>query len=396
MTHIHDLAVIGGGVHGSTIALFAARGGMDVVLVERGPLCREASGVNAGTLTMQMARVALIPYAMRAHAMWASAGQWLGHDVGVVVCDGLSLAFTEAEEEMLSFRAAKRREAGAPITLVTGKEAKAIEPGLSDEVRIAGYCKVDGFANSYQTGMAYRRALLEAGVHLRENTPAQGVERTEAGFVVKTPHGAIRARRLVLAGGVWIEHMMAWMGFTLPIKTLINQLAVTERVAPAMRTVVGIANGLLSLKQYPHGTVVIGGGWQGLGSRDGGASSLIPESLIGNIRLACHAIPSLKEARLARAWTGFESETRDALPAIGPLPGIPDAWVCGCVHAGYTSGPYIGKLMADTVLGKEPELPLFRLTGSWPLLRLKRPMHEPGPAQKPHRNPCGHHCAHAP
>lgn len=82
------------------------------------PLCREASGVNAGTLTMQMTRVALIPYALRAHAMWADAANWLGHDVGVVVCDGLSLAFTEHEEELLSFRATKRREAGAPINLI--------------------------------------------------------------------------------------------------------------------------------------------------------------------------------------------------------------------------------------------------------------------------------------
>ena len=73
---------------------------------------------------MQMTRVALIPYALQAHAMWASAQNWLGHDVGVVVCDGLSLAFTEAEEELLTFRAGKRRDAGAPISLVSGKRAQ--------------------------------------------------------------------------------------------------------------------------------------------------------------------------------------------------------------------------------------------------------------------------------
>jgi glycine/D-amino acid oxidase-like deaminating enzyme len=88
----YDVAIVGGGIHGATIALFCARGGMRTVLLDRGSLFREASGVNAGTLTMQMTRVALIPYALRAHAMWASAAGWLGHDVGVVVCDGLSLA----------------------------------------------------------------------------------------------------------------------------------------------------------------------------------------------------------------------------------------------------------------------------------------------------------------
>ncbi len=156
MSRIHDLVVIGGGVHGCTTALFAARGGLSVALVERGALCREASGVNAGTLTMQMTRVALIPYALKAHAMWADAKSWLGHDVGVVVCDGLSLAFTEREEELLSYRAGKRREAGAPITLIGGDAARKVEPGLGDGVRLAGHCKVDGYANAYLTGLAYR------------------------------------------------------------------------------------------------------------------------------------------------------------------------------------------------------------------------------------------------
>ena len=174
MTRTHDLVVVGGGVHGSTVALLAARGGMTVALIERDQICRGASGVNAGTLTMQMTRVALIPYALRAHAMWAAAREWLGHDVGVVVCDGLSLAFTAQEEELLTYRAARRREAGAPIEIVGGQRAAEIEPGLSRQVRVAGWCKVDGYANAYLTGLAYRRALVEAGVVLHEQTRGLG------------------------------------------------------------------------------------------------------------------------------------------------------------------------------------------------------------------------------
>ena len=222
-----------------------------------------------------------------------------------------------------------RREAGAPIEIVSGARARDVEPGASDRVLIAGYCKVDGFANSYLTGLAFRRALLGAGVSLRENTPVGSLAREDACFVAITPDGPVRFRRVVLAGGVWIEPMLAWLGVRLPIKVLVNQLAVTERIAPVMRTVVGIASGLLSLKQYPHGTVVIGGGWQGIGDRARGGVELVPERLTGNIRLACHAIPRLREARLARAWAGLEGETADAMPAAGPVPGIPDAYVCG-------------------------------------------------------------------
>jgi glycine/D-amino acid oxidase-like deaminating enzyme len=359
MSASFDLAVVGGGIHGATVALFCARAGMKTVLFERGSLCREASGVNAGTLTMQMTRVALIPYALQAHAMWASARDWLGHDVGVVVCDGLSLAFTEREVELLSYRAGKRREAGAPIDLVSAARAQEVEPGLGPGVLLAGHCKVDGYANAYLTGLAYRAALIEAGVDLREQTFVSGVERDDAGFSVQTAAGPVEARRIVLAGGVWLEEMAAWLGLDLPIKVLVNQLAVTERVAPVMRTVVGIASGLLSLKQYPHGTVVIGGGWQGRGDRERGGAELVPESLIGNMRLACHAIPALKQARLARAWAGLEAETADALPVAGPVPGIPDAYLCGSVHSGYTSGPYIARLLAQRICGQEPGDPLF-------------------------------------
>jgi glycine/D-amino acid oxidase-like deaminating enzyme len=302
-----DLGVVGGGIHGGTVALFASRGGMRVALFERGSLCREASGVNAGTLTLQMTRVPLIPYALEAHAMWASAPKWLGHDVGVVVCDGLSLAFTEREAELLTYRARKRREAGAPIEILSGVRAKVAEPGLSEDVLVAGHCAVDGYANAYLTGLAYRRALVEAGVAVREQTPVLAVEPTGGGFLLRTRGGAVRCRRIVLAGGVWIEPMLAWLGVHLPIKVLVNQLAVTERIAPVMRTVIGIASGLLSLKQYPHGTVVIGGGWQGRGDRERGGVELVPEHLVGNVRLACHAVPALASARLARAWAGLEA-----------------------------------------------------------------------------------------
>ena len=153
--------------------------------------------------------------------------------------------------------------------------------------------------------------------------------------------------------------MAGWLGVRLPIVTLVNQLAVTERTRPVMRTVLGIASGLLSLKQFANGTAVIGGGWQGIGDRDRGGVALEPEHLVGNVRLACHAVPALAGTRLVRAWAGLEAETADAMPAVGPLPGHPDAWVCGSVHSGYTSGICIAQLLAERMLDREPAMALF-------------------------------------
>ncbi|WP_198374596.1 NAD(P)/FAD-dependent oxidoreductase [Neoroseomonas rubea] len=352
-----DCAVVGAGVMGCSTALFLARGGMRVALIDRGEICREASGVNAGTLTMQMTRAALIPYALRAHEMWLTMPDWCaGGSVLATACPGLSVAFTDGEVAMLEERARIRRAAGAPIELIDGRAAQSIEPGLADGVRLAGHCPIDGFASAYLTGRAFRHALLEAGVAVMERTPVRGVE---GRFTLDTAAGPVAARRIVLAGGVWLEDMAAWLGVTLPIKVLINQLVVTERLKPVMRTVLGVASGLLSLKQYANGTVLIGGGWQGIGDRTRGGVAVRPENFLGNVRLAAHTVPALREARLVRSWLGLEAETADALPAIGPIPGVEDAWIIGSVHSGYTSGPFMGRILAQAVLGEAPELPLF-------------------------------------
>ncbi len=367
-SEVFDAVVVGAGAMGATTALHLARGGLRTALVDRGEICREASGVNAGTLTLHMTRAALIPYAMKGRELWIDAPRWLGSDVGARAAPGLSLAFTPAERDMLEQRAEARAAMGAPIRLVTPREARAIEPGLNADVLAAAYCELDGHVTAYLTGRAYRAALVEAGATLLERTPVLGIDRGDGRFTVSLGTGGrVVARRLVLAGGVWLETMLGWLGLAVPNKCLVNQLIVTERMRPVMRSVVGIANGLLSLKQFENGSVLIGGGWQGIGDPVRGGVEAVPDNLVGNIRLARHAVPALGETRVLRIWLGLESETADALPMVGALPGIPEAYAIGCVHSGYTSAPYMGRLLADRILGRDPEMPLFdpaRLLGT--------------------------------
>jgi len=356
-----DVAVVGGGVMGCTTALFLARAGMRVKLIERDALCRAASGVNAGTLTLHMTRARLVPYAIRAWNMWMATDQWLGPSALVRAVPGLSLAFTEAERELLRARASARREYGAPIELLSRDAALGVEPGLNPSLLEAAFCATDGFASAYLTGRAYHAALREAGVQMLERTAVTRVDRVNGRYRVQLAGGPsyLDAPRLVMAGGVWLEPLLALLDVHIEVKTLVNQLIVTERMPPIMRSVLGIASGLLSMKQFANGCVLIGGGWQGIGDRKRGAVETLPQNLIGNLQLAQHVIPALATGRITRIWLGLESETADALPLLGELPGLSGAWVIGCVHSGYTSGPYMGKLLAQAMLGEAPELPLF-------------------------------------
>jgi glycine/D-amino acid oxidase-like deaminating enzyme len=357
----YDALIAGGGVMGCSTALHLARAGMRVALVDRGALCREASGVNAGTLTLHMTRAALVPYAMRAWQMWMDADEWLGMGVLATQAPGLTLAFTQGECELLTLRAQARREQGAPIEIISPERARQIEPGLHPGLLMAGYCEIDGYASAYLTGRAMAHALRNAGVDIFENCPVESIDSGDSGHVVHFAGAQVplRARRIVLAGGVWIENMLAMLGVQIPIKVLINQLVVTERIRPVMRTVLSVANGLLSLKQFANGTVLIGGGWQGDGNRDQGGIEARPQNLVGNMRLAAYAVPALAEARVARVWLGLEAETADALPIIGDVPGVANAYVVGSAHSGYTSGPFMGRIMAQHMLGQNPDLPIF-------------------------------------
>jgi glycine/D-amino acid oxidase-like deaminating enzyme len=204
-------------------------------------------------------------------------------------------------------------------------------------------------------------------VTIAEQRRVVGIDVGDGGFAVRAAEDVCwKATRLVLAGGVWLGEMLRWLGVDIAVKCLINQLIVTERFRPVMRTVLSVASGLLSLKQFGHGTVLIGGGWQGRGDPERGGVEPIPDNLIGNLRLARWTVPALAEARVARIWLGLEAETADAMPLVGPVPEMRNAYVIGSVHSGYTSGPYLGKLLADLLLGSEPERPLFdpkRLVG---------------------------------
>ena len=347
-----DTVIVGGGIMGASVALGLARGGMRVALVEQNALGSGASGVNAGTLSLQTKRAALMPYAIRGHEAWRA----MGEQVGYRETGGLSLAFTDEEAAYLDERVRERRNAGAPIELIAPTKARSIEPELSERVVAVSYCAVDGYANASVTGRYYREQLRNAGVEVRERTRVEGID---GSFDVKAGDETLHATRVVLAGGAWLKTAGKLVGATIPIIVRPNIVNVLERMPTLLTGVLMHAFGRLTLKQKPNGTFLVGGAWQGEGEPESGRGRVVSESVIGNLRLAELALPALARSRLIRSWVGFEARTPDVMPLAGELPERKGAFVLGAVLGGYTTGPYIGRLMADAMLGNEPELPLF-------------------------------------
>src|SRR5207237_8128768 len=127
VTASFDAIVVGGGVMGAAAALQLAEGGMRVALCEARQLAMGASGVNAGTLSMQTKRVPLIPYALRGYELWKRAGD----AVGFKETGSLTVAYTQGEAEGLAQRMTATRNAGAPNELISGTGAGRLQPGLA-------------------------------------------------------------------------------------------------------------------------------------------------------------------------------------------------------------------------------------------------------------------------
>jgi glycine/D-amino acid oxidase-like deaminating enzyme len=355
MTAGYDIAVIGGGIMGCATALRMAEGDMRAIVLDQGDLGQGASGSNAGTLSLQIKRVKLMPYALKGHHEWEA----MGESVGFRKTGGYTLAFTERESELLHERQTLKAEAGAPIEFVSNNQIRNAEPNLTQKVISASYCAEDGYANSSLTGQYYRGRLRDQGIPYRERCPVTAIAQDGAGFALNTPQGVITASRILMATGAWLKPTAAMLGVDLPVNARINTVSVTERLAPLTSTVIGHATGLLTMKQKTNGTVLIGGGWQGRGTPQEGRGEVTASSVQPNLALAQFALPALANARVMRSWTGFEANVPDFYPLAGALPGMEGAFVLGCVRGGYTIGPYISKLMGDFILDREPELPLF-------------------------------------
>src|SRR4029079_3729888 len=179
--------IIGGGIAGVSLADHLARAGVDVVLLERGELNREASGTNAGSMHLQIAihqflggldapgeaerRQEETRLAAEAAELWKALDDELGLDFHVT--GGLMVAETDEQLQLLRDKQPLEAAAGLETHILEGAELRSFAPYLSERVIGATYCPAEGHVNPL---IAVPKLAALAGVQTLPHAEVSGVE----------------------------------------------------------------------------------------------------------------------------------------------------------------------------------------------------------------------------
>ena len=351
-----EIVVIGAGVAGVTAALRLAQAGREVLVLDQVEPWRGGSGVNAGTLALQNKEPALLTFFRSGLEEWQRLSSELDDDIGYVRAGGLRVVSTEADTEALRQSALEQARLGVETEWLEGSALREWAPWLATTIPCATFCRADGFASPLLAGRALINAVTKAGGRVVSHAKVQAQEGTQRGYRLVTSSGPVECNQVVIAAGAWSDLVARLFGITLPIKTYIRMGSITERLAQFMdNLVVTHIGGRFTLKQFPNGSCMLGGGFLGKGDKESRRKDLDYEQLWENMRFQCEVVPSFRRAHLLRSWAGFEGDTPDQFPIIGPFPNNSGLFAAVTSRAGFTMGPAVGRLAAETILtGKTP------------------------------------------
>lgn len=346
-----DVAVVGGGLHGLSAALHLARAGKRVVIVERRWVGRHASSATAAGVRTLNRDVAEIPISLESMEMWHSIAAIVGDGCGFHSHGQLWVAETEAQTSALTQREALVRSLGfRHEEIIDAAELRRLVPALSPHCVGALVARRDGAADPHRTIAAFRRACEAAGVTIAEGCGVDAVERHGDDWLLMCGDRRFSTSVVVNAAGAWAGRLARLFGDEIELGVRASMMIVTERLAPLVAPVVATVGRPLSFKQSDQGTLVLGGGLQGSADLDRERSSVNFTELAKGARAASELFPAVREARIARCWTGIEAQTRDRLPVIGPSPNAPGVFHSfGYSGHGFQLVPVVGAIIADLV-----------------------------------------------
>jgi sarcosine oxidase, subunit beta len=362
-----DVLVVGGGLAGTALAYYLARHGVEVVLVERGELNREASGTNAGSFHFQIAIHQLtaaetenvrerlqteVRQQVEAAEVWKGLERELDGPLGIHFTGGLMVAETEAQLRLLHEKRVIEEEAGLEIEIFEGEELRTFAPYLAPDLTGASFCPQEGHADPALAAPLFALRAVEAGASIRTHAEVTAVEVGPYGgaqrFAVTTAAGRISAHRIVNAAGAWANEIAGLAGRRLPLRSEGLHLNVTEPREHVLEPMVQHIGRRLTLKQTENDTFIIGGGWPARPEPRPRRYSTSWESMAGNVAVAMRVMPLLADVRIVRTWSGVMAFTDDLAPVVGESRRLPGYHTL-VATTGFTMSPLMARLLAESM-----------------------------------------------
>jgi glycine/D-amino acid oxidase-like deaminating enzyme len=367
------VVVIGGGVSGLSTAYFLAKGGADVLLIDRDEAAMAASTANAGSLHVQLLSYDFnddtpsdggpaahtLPLAPRSIALWKEIAAAAGEDLGIRTNGGLMLAEDAAALAWLRRKSAMEQRYSIESHILGSNELRDLAPALSHRMVGADFVPAEGYGDPLRGMMALLRQAQSHGARMLRGAEVHAVERSQNTWTVTTSKGTVTAGRIVNATGPWAARTGRMVGLDLPVTGTVQQVIVTEPAPVLTRHLIAIANRHLSLKQQPSGGFLIGGGWFGAFDAASGRTSTLRRNIEGNLWVCERALPAVQSLSVLRAWTGINPSV-DRAPLLGEAPNLPGFYNTVTAN-GYTLGPAVGQITAEAILRNEKINPQYRI-----------------------------------
>ena len=353
----YDVAIVGGGVIGSSIAYHLAQRGARVVLLERSHLAAGASGAAAGLLAPQVEATvpdAFFVLTIRGRAEHGPLSQQLLADVGIDgeyrQCGILRIANTEAERVELQRQQRWQTSLGYQAEWLEPEQLGECEPllrGVAGRLLAGGLWLGDeAQVRSPRLVKALALAAVKHGAEIREGTAALGLSISGGRVVgVRTSSGDVAADTVVLAAGVWSPEVGRLAGLDLPIVAVKGQVLSLRTVGTPLRQVVWRDHCYLVPKL--DGEVVVGAT-----EEEGNYDARPTLAGIGTLSSAAIAlVPRISRFAMEQAWAGLRPAAPDRFPLVGWAPALQGLLVATAhFRNGVLLGPLTGRLVADAIL----------------------------------------------
>ena len=360
-----DVLVIGGGLMGTTTALFLRRRhGLSVRLLERELIGRQASGTNFGNVRRQGRALEQIPLANRARAVWGRVNELLGEDLEFVPYGHLRVCYTDQQAARLEQHVREVQPLGLDLQMFSAAALRERWGIFSDAVVAGSLSPLDGHANPRLAGPAFARAAQRAGAHIHEHSEVAQVECEGGEFVAHTVDGRrYRAAQLLVTTGAWSARFAQAFGEPVPLDARGPQMGVTEPLPYAIGPSIGVSTPIetegLYFRQIARGNIVFGGGLKGPALCDPVRSQVLPDNTLRQLRELRRFVPAFENVQLIRVWSGIEGYTGDAVPVLGPSGRVPGLhYAFGFNGEGFAISPGVGEVMAELLATGRTSTPI--------------------------------------